>query len=267
MTQLVIDNLTQQFAGLTALDRVSFTLDGGTTAGTVLGIIGPNGAGKTTLINCISGLTHATSGRIIFNGTPIEKLPAYRVSRLGIARTYQNIRLFCDMTAIENVLLGQHQSGRASLLDSLLFLPRYRREKRQLHERGMSLLSRFGLAAIAEVLAENLPYGDQRRLEMARALASSPRLLLLDEPTAGMNAVETAAVGEQILQARQSGLSIILVEHDMALVGQVCDEVCVLNFGEVIARGTPDEVKANPAVVEAYLGKDESNGNRPPGAL
>jgi branched-chain amino acid transport system ATP-binding protein len=261
MTELIVEHLTHRFAGLTALHNVDLSVG----AGTIVGLIGPNGAGKTTLLNCVSGVSRPTAGRILYNGTEVEHLPAYRIAQLGIARTYQNIRLFCDMTVMENMLLGQHHLGRANVVDALFYLPRYRSEERAMRARAMALLERFGLQPTAGRPAENLPYGAQRRLELARALATDPKILLLDEPTAGMNPVETAAIGEEILRARAGGLSIILVEHDMALVGQVCDEVYVLDFGEVIGRGTPDQIKTDPRVVEAYLGKDENDayGSRP----
>jgi branched-chain amino acid transport system ATP-binding protein len=251
---LGVSNVSRRFAGLEALSAVNLVID----AQQIVGLIGPNGAGKTTLLNCISGLDHPTEGTISFKGMPIEALPAYRIAIAGIARTYQNIRLFTDMTALENVLIGQHHTSSATVLDSLLFLPRYRSEQRTLRDQGMALLDRFQLTDQSEQLARTLAYGDQRRLEMARALATRPSLLLLDEPTAGMNAVETAQFGEWILQARAEGLSIMVVEHDMNLINQVCDRVYVLNFGRVIAQGTPDEVKADSQVIEAYLGREKA---------
>jgi branched-chain amino acid transport system ATP-binding protein len=251
MLELV--NVSRHFGGLKALDQVNMVVP----ANKVVGLIGPNGAGKTTLINNISGLDHPTGGKIIFDGQPIHNAPPHRITRLGIARTYQNIRLFGEMTALENLLIGQHGRGQATVGDSLIFSARYREEERRLREQAMQLLQRFGLEHAAHVKAATLPYGDQRRLEMARALATRPRLVLLDEPTAGMNPIETHSLGEQIIRLRDDGLTVLVIEHDMSLIHQVCDEVYVLNFGQIIAHGTPDEIKHNPVVIEAYLGQDE----------
>ncbi|MFN8565725.1 MAG: ABC transporter ATP-binding protein, partial [Anaerolineae bacterium] len=221
------------------------------------GLIGPNGAGKTTLINCISGLDHPTGGRIVFDGHDITRRLPHMVTRLGIARTYQNIRLFGEMTALENLLVSQHALGKATVVGALAFTPGYRREERFLRDNAMLLLDRFGLAPVADVQARTLPYGDQRRLELARALATKPKLLLLDEPTAGMNPVETHDLGAQIIRLREEGLTVLVIEHDMSLIQQVCDEIDVLNFGQIIAHGTHDEIRQNRQVIEAYLGEDE----------
>ncbi len=245
--------VARQFGGLRALNNVNMTLP----RGRVVGLIGPNGAGKTTLINQISGLDHPTSGSIRFDGHDITRAPAHTITRLGIARTYQNIRLFGDMTALENLLIGQHARGKATPLESLVFAPRFRAEERRLRERGHDLLARFKLEHVAHIPAGTLPYGDQRRLEMARALATDPKLLLLDEPTAGMNPIETRELGDQIMRLRDEGLTVLVIEHDMALIQQVTSEIYVLNFGEIIAHGTHAEIKADQRVIDAYLGEDE----------
>lgn len=252
---LELKHVSRYFGGLQALDDVNMVVE----AGKIVGLIGPNGAGKTTMINNISGLDHPTSGEILFQGQPIQYLSPHRITRIGIARTYQNIRLFGDMTAQDNLLIGQHIRGRASYIESLLFLPSYLREERTLRERSTDLLTRFGLAHHTATLAGTLSYGDQRRLEMARALATNPKLILLDEPTAGMNPTETRALGEQILRLRDEGITVLVIEHDMSLIHQVCDIVYVLNFGRMIACGTPAEIKGNPQVIEAYLGAEEES--------
>ncbi|QPC83948.1 ABC transporter ATP-binding protein [Phototrophicus methaneseepsis] len=253
---LKLQDVSRRFGGLQALSDVTITVPDGR----VVGLIGPNGAGKTTLINVISGLDHPTSGTIHFDGMSIQKMPPHKVTRLGIARTYQNIHLFGEMTTRENLMVAQHKRGTSSILSSIFYTPAFRRETHQFEAEADALLDQFRLQDVAEAPAESLPYGDQRRLEMARAFATEPRLLLLDEPTAGMNPTETRALGDQILMLMQShhDLSVLVIEHDMSLIHQVCDEVYVLNFGKIIAHGTPAEIRDNPIVVEAYLGKEDS---------
>jgi branched-chain amino acid transport system ATP-binding protein len=250
---LELSNVSRQFGGLQALNRVNMVVPDGI----VVGLIGPNGAGKTTLINNISGLDHPTSGTIVYNGVPIHKAPPHKITRRGIARTYQNIRLFGESTVEENILIGQHGQGNSNFMESVLLLPRYFQERERLYENTQKLLQRFDLTDVKHTLASSLPYGAQRRLEMARALAVNPNLMLLDEPTAGMNPTETRELGEQILRLKQDGLAVLVIEHDMSLIHQVCDEVYVLNFGQIIAHGTPDEIRNNPDVIEAYLGAEE----------
>ncbi|MGB7340070.1 MAG: ABC transporter ATP-binding protein [Phototrophicaceae bacterium] len=250
---LELKQVSRQFGGLAALSNVDMRVE----QGQIVGLIGPNGAGKTTTINNITGLDHPTSGEIYFDNQPIHNAQPHHITHMGIARTYQNIRLFGDMTAYENLLIGQHKQGKATLLESILMLPRHHAQEKLLNAQATQLLARFNLADVAQVRADNLPYGDQRRLEIARALATDPKLILLDEPTAGMNPTETKAVGEQILQLRADGITVLVIEHDMSLIHQVCDEVYVLNFGQMIANGTPDAIRQNPLVIEAYLGTDE----------
>lgn len=253
---LKLIDVCRVFGGLHALTNVNLTVP----EGRIVGLIGPNGAGKTTLINSISGLDHPTSGQIIFRDQDISRTPPHKVTAAGIARTYQNIRLFGDMTALENLLIGQHGRGRATAFEAFVFAPRFLREERTLRERARALLDRFGMADAADARAGSLPYGDQRRLEIARALATDPKLLLLDEPTAGMNPVETRELGEQILRLRDEGMTILVIEHDMSLIQQVCDEIYVLNFGQIIAHGTHEQIKHDTAVIQAYLGEDEDDG-------
>jgi len=251
---LELERVSRRFGGISAVNNVSF----GVAPGQILGLIGPNGAGKTTLLNLISGLDQVTSGEIRFNGQAIQRAPAHRINQLGIARTYQNIRLFAGMSVLENVIVGMHTQGRAGLLEAALRLPAYRAEERRLREQAALLLERLALAELRDKPADALSYGDQRRVEIARALATHPKLLLLDEPTAGMNAAETACLGELILGLRAEGLSVLVIEHDMTFIAQVCDRVVVLNFGEVIAQGRIEEIRSDPVVVEAYLGAEEN---------
>jgi ABC-type branched-subunit amino acid transport system ATPase component len=251
---LALERVSRYFGGLAAVNNVSFEVQ----AGQIIGLIGPNGAGKTTLLNLISGLDKPTHGAVLLNGKPIHHLMPHQINQLGIARTYQNIRLFAEMTVIENVIVGMHTQGKASLLNAMLMLPSYWTEERWLRAEAQKLIDRLGLSEFSNMPADALSYGAQRRVEIARALATHPKLLLLDEPTAGMNAIETAKLGEFILSLRAEGLTVLVIEHDMAFITQVCDQVVVLNFGELIASGTPDQIKADPIVVEAYLGAEET---------
>ncbi len=250
---LDITSLTKQFGGLTAVNNVSFSIQ----KGEILGLIGPNGAGKTTLINLISGLSQPTSGQILYDGRDITHDPAHKLCALGISRTYQNIRLFGEMSVLGNVLAGRHlETPTATRLWKWL-LPWPDPAARQQEQISQALLERLNLGHVSGRSAAELSYGNQRRVELARALATEPRLLLLDEPTAGMNKAETHDLGEIILQLRDEGVTILVIEHDMDLISQVCDRVEVLNFGSLIARGTPEEVRNDTAVIEAYLGDEE----------
>jgi branched-chain amino acid transport system ATP-binding protein len=241
--------VTMQFGGLRALNDVSFEL----SEGEVIGLIGPNGAGKTTLFNCLTGLYTPTSGTVAFRGKQLPGDPAL-VTETGVARTFQNIRLFPSMTAEENVLVGRHVRMKQSPLSSLLHGPGFRRSEKEARDRSAELLEYVGLSRFADELARNLPYGDQRRLEIARALATDPAVLLLDEPTAGMNAQETEATRQLIFKIRDLGVSVVVIEHDTKFIFTLCDRVLVLVQGELLVEGTPDEVRGDPRVVEAYLG-------------
>jgi branched-chain amino acid transport system ATP-binding protein len=246
---LDVSGVTMQFGGLRALNDVSF----GLTEGEIIGLIGPNGAGKTTLFNCLTGLYTPTSGSVALRGEALPGDPA-KVTELGVARTFQNIRLFPSMTAQENVLVGRHARMKQSPLSSLLHGPGFRRSEKAAADRAAELLDVVGLTRFADELARNLPYGDQRRLEIARALATDPSVLLLDEPTAGMNAQETEATRRLILDIRGLGISVVVIEHDTKFIFTLCDRVLVLVQGELLVEGTPDEVRGDPRVVEAYLG-------------
>jgi branched-chain amino acid transport system ATP-binding protein len=241
--------VSMRFGGLSALEDVSFTL----AEGEIIGLIGPNGAGKTTLFNCLTGLYLPTSGSVALRGAPLPRDPA-GVTERGVARTFQNIRLFPGMTAEENVLVGRHVRMKQGPLSSLLHGRAFRRSEAEAAERAAELLAFVGLARSSAELARNLPYGDQRRLEIARALATDPSVLLLDEPTAGMNAQETGSTRQLILAIRDLGISVVVIEHDTKFVFGLCDRVVVLVRGEVLVEGPPMAVRADPRVVEAYLG-------------
>jgi branched-chain amino acid transport system ATP-binding protein len=247
---LAVENLSRHFEGLVAVDTVSFRV----APGSVHALIGPNGAGKTTLFNLVSGLMAVSGGSIRFQGVDVTHLPAHRCARLGMGRTFQNLRVFGDMTVLENVLTGMHPRLGVAWPLAILRASAARAEERRAQERGHALLARVGIDQHARRRAADLAYGDQRRLEIARALAADPALLLLDEPAAGMNPTETAALAELLRGLKADGLTILLVEHDMGFVMRLSDTVTVLNFGKKIAEGPPDSIRADPVVVEAYLG-------------
>ncbi len=254
---LEVDAVTLRFGGVVALNEVSFHIN----KGEILGLIGPNGAGKTTCFNVMTGVYQATSGEVRFKGDPLGRRKKHHITKLGIARTFQNIRLFANMTALENVLVGADAHHRTGVGSAMFRLPRHRREEEQGHARAMELLEFMGLTAKADELARNLPYGDQRRLEIARALATNPQLLCLDEPAAGFNPAEKVKLMELIRTIRDQGYTVLLIEHDMKLVMGVTDRIVVLEFGRKIAEGTPAEIRDNPAVIAAYLGVDEENAS------
>ncbi len=254
---LEVDNVTLRFGGVTALDEVSFHIN----EGEILGLIGPNGAGKTTCFNVTTGVYQATSGEVRFEGRSLTGRKKYQITRLGIARTFQNIRLFNVMTALENVLVGADAQSKTGLISALFRLPRQRDEETQAHEDAMDLLRFMGLENKADELAANLSYGDQRRLEIARAMATKPRLLCLDEPAAGFNPAEKQKLMDLIKKVRDRGFTVLLIEHDMKLVMGVTDRIVVLEFGRKIAEGPPAEIRDNPAVIAAYLGVDEEDAS------
>ena len=254
MAMLEVKNLGISFGGLRAVDDFHISIE----KGQLYGLIGPNGAGKTTVFNMLTGVYTPDEGTISLDGADITGKKTIDINKAGIARTFQNIRLFKELSVIDNIKVGLHESMKYNLASSLLRMPNYWKEEKKCTERALELLDIFHMADLANAQAGSLPYGAQRRLEIMRALATGPKLLLLDEPAAGMNPSETAELTETIRRIRDEfNIAVLLIEHDMSLVMGICEGIAVLNFGRIIAKGTPDEIRDNPQVIEAYLGKKE----------
>ncbi len=258
MILLETEALTRAYGGVVAINKVDFEVE----SGLITGLIGPNGAGKTTLFNNMTGLDIPSSGKVWFNNKEITGYPAHKICRMGIARTFQNIRLFKELTVVENVMIGRHfktgtSETRGRFLNAVKSYVKLREEEEVIYERALDWLDFFDMDASKNELAKNLPYGKQRELEIARALATDPKLLFLDEPAAGMNPQETDHLMATIRKIRDLGITVVLIEHDMKLVMNICDTITVLNYGQKLAQGTPHEIKKNPSVIEAYLGKEE----------
>jgi branched-chain amino acid transport system ATP-binding protein len=254
VTLLAVEELTVKFGGLTAVNELSFTVD----SGAIHGLIGPNGAGKSTVFNCLSRFYEPAAGRITFDSRNLLKSPAHGVVKAGIARTFQNVELFRGMTVLENVLVGQHSTFGGSFLCDMFATAGTRTREQEKREAALAALELLDIADVAGVYVGSLPYGKQKKVEFARALAANPKLLLLDEPAAGLNPQETYALGELIVDlGRKLGITVLLVEHDMALVMRICNQITVMEFGRKIASGQPDEIRCDQAVIKAYLGEGE----------
>ena len=249
---LKVEKLRKEFGGLVAVDDVSFHVN----EGEIFGIIGPNGAGKTTIFNLITGLQKATSGNVKYYGTDITNLYPHEIAAIGISRTFQNIRLFKNMSIIDNVLVGRHITMKTNFIDSILRLKKEKEDERKALEYSMEILSKFGLQDKCREYAGSLPYGEQRLLEIARAMAQEPKIIFLDEPAAGMNSTESSNIMNVILSIREMGVTPVLIEHDMKVVMGICERLVVLDHGTLIATGVPEEIRNNSQVIEAYLGKE-----------